>query len=831
MEVNGRRKLTARLGDGDRIRLGGSELVFTARDPPPSAPTARARVEAMESLVRFSGRLLAAESVGRLLDELVDAVLGLTRAEKGFVILVEDGGMEVKAARNLARETIEDAVSRVSDSIVQRVVSTRRAVIVADAHDVQWSSSSSVVNLKLCSVMCAPLMRKGEPFGVLYLGNDSVVNLFDDADLEVLTVFAAQASLLVENALLLDSLRSENEALRRAVQENKFGEIIGAGAGMREVYRRIEKVAATDVSVLVTGETGTGKDLVARELHRRSPRAKGPFVAVDCGAIPASLLESELFGHTRGAFTGAIATRPGKFQEASGGTLFLDEIGEMPLPLQVKLLRALQERTVTKVGDTRPEALDIRVVAATNKVLPEEISAGRFREDLFYRLNVVTIALPPLRDRGDDVLVIARYFLQKHAREFGSAASAFTPAATAALHSYRWPGNIRELENRVKKAVVLADAPQLGRGSRSRAGQPRARRAPRGGEGGVPAAVHRRGPGAEWRQPHQDREGPGRRSAHRLPPSGEAGGRAAGRRATAPGRGGGLVKREALAALAAAAVALAACPLPQPVASVRRENGGATTTPPRVDTSSVVPGETLVRVSTACPDPPTFHVRANVIDDDTTELVSVRWFVDYAPDALGSRPMFSEEVPGSEDGREPQGPTPPPLTLGAPFDTAAGTAHVLELVVSNGFYALYTDGLPLPNRTPQPGFETQVFRWVFQFDPASDRWIGRRVGPRRLARVSDRRPPPSGVRAPSSGEPPTCARRVAAGRLSGGVTSGGELSPGGGVHPRSASSRRQRSARSRTFRSHSRDQAFQAPRGSAPSNSVPSAHARWFCSR
>ena len=463
MEVNGRRKVTARLGDGDRIRLGASELVFSARDPAPAAPTARARVEAMESLVRFSGRLLAAESVAHLLDELVDAVLGLTHAEKGFVILVGDGGMEVKAARNLARETIEDAVSRVSDSIVQRVVSTRRAVIVADAlHDVQWSSSSSVVNLKLCSVMCAPLVRKGEPFGVLYLGNDSVVNLFDDADLEVLTVFAAQASLLVENALLLDGLRSENEALRRAVQENQFGEIIGAGASMREVFRRIEKVAATDVSVLVLGETGTGKDLVAREIHRRSPRSRGPFVAVDCGAIPASLLESELFGHTRGAFTGAIATRPGKFQAANGGTLFLDEIGELPLPLQVKLLRALQERAVTKVGDTRPEALDIRVVAATNKVLPEEISAGRFREDLFYRLNVVTIALPPLRDRGDDVLVIARYFLQKHAREFGSAASGFTPAAMAALHSYRWPGNIRELENRVKKAVVLADAPQLG---------------------------------------------------------------------------------------------------------------------------------------------------------------------------------------------------------------------------------------------------------------------------------------------------------------------------------------------------------------------------------
>ena len=183
-----------------------------------------------------------------------------------------------------------------------------------------------------------------------------------------------------------------------------------------------------------------------------------------------------------------------------------------------------------------------------------------------------------------------------------------------------------------------------------------------------------------------------------------------------------MTREAALAALAVAAVALVACPLPQPVASVRRENGGTTTTPPRVDPSTAVPSEALVRVSTACPEPPTFHVHATLVDDDTTEVVSVRWFVDYArDDARSSLPMFSEEVPGSEDETQTtRALTPLALTLGAPFDTAAGTAHVLELVVSNGFYALYTDGLPLPNRTPQPGFETQVFRWIFQFDPASD---------------------------------------------------------------------------------------------------------------
>jgi len=465
MLVNGRRKVTARLADGDRIVLGATELVFTVRDPiaAPAAAAAPGRVEAMEGLVRFSERLLAASDLSRLLDELLDALLEVTHADKGFLILLEGDRMEVKSARNLARETIENAVSRVSDSIIQRVAATKRPVVVADAlHDEQWSSSSSVVNLKLCSVMCAPLMRSGESFGVIYLGNDSVVSLFDEKDLEVLTVFTAQASLLVQNALLLHGLRLENEALRQAVQQNQFGEIIGAGASMREVYRRIEKVAATDVSVLIAGETGTGKELVAREIHRCSPRTAGPFVAVNCGAIPESLLESELFGHVRGAFTGAVSTRGGKFQAANGGTLFLDEIGDMPLSLQVKLLRAVQERIVTKVGDSRPEPVDIRVLAATNKVLEEEIAAGRFREDLYYRLNVVSIALPPLRDRGEDVLVIARFFLQKYAREFASRARGFAPPAVVALRKYGWPGNIRELENRIKKAVVLADKPLVG---------------------------------------------------------------------------------------------------------------------------------------------------------------------------------------------------------------------------------------------------------------------------------------------------------------------------------------------------------------------------------
>jgi transcriptional regulator with PAS, ATPase and Fis domain len=221
-------------------------------------------------------------------------------------------------------------------------------------------------------------------------------------------------------------------------------------------------VAATDISVLITGETGTGKELIARELHSRSQRAKHPFITINCGAIPENLLESELFGHLRGAFTGAVSNKIGRFQSADHGTLFLDEIGEMPLPLQVKILRALQEKVVVRVGDTSSETIDIRILAATNRDLDAEIKAGRFREDLYYRLNVVNLHLPPLRDRGDDIAVLARYMVGRYGPEYGSAVRGLTPNAIAAVKRHRWPGNIRELENRIKKAVVLADKALLG---------------------------------------------------------------------------------------------------------------------------------------------------------------------------------------------------------------------------------------------------------------------------------------------------------------------------------------------------------------------------------
>jgi len=314
-----------------------------------------------------------------------------------------------------------------------------------------------VIALKLSSVMCAPLLSQGEVIGALYVANDEVKHLFDRQQLDILTIFAGQASLILQNAMLLSALRADKEKLSAELQDKRFGEIIGACPSMLDVFRKLQKVAATDISVLITGETGTGKELIAREIHRRSNRAEGPFVTVNCGAIPENLIESEMFGHVKGAFTGAIASRVGKFQQADSGTLFLDEVGELPLQLQVKLLRAIQERVVFRVGDSRPEKCDIRILAATNRNLEDMIKAGEFREDLYYRLNVVNLWLPPLRERADDVFILAKALLSKYADELNSPVKGFSPQALAAIKKYSFPGNIRQLQNRIKKALVLCD--------------------------------------------------------------------------------------------------------------------------------------------------------------------------------------------------------------------------------------------------------------------------------------------------------------------------------------------------------------------------------------
>ncbi len=491
--INAKKKRRARLVHGDRLTLGDAEFAFSIFDEPPAprAPlpdastsqsvtetniAATMQLSGVRKLHEFSEKLMTMKDMDALLEAMLDTVIEVTGAEKGLILLMDDAfSMDerapssagakpvIRASRHVKRESIADTTGTISDSIVRRVLETGRPLIVSDAlTDSQFGSSESVVALRLSSVMCAPLLSQGHVIGALYVGNDRVKGLFQRSQLDLLSIFAAQASLILQNAMLLSTLRADKEKLSAELKDKRFGEIIGVCSSMMEVFRKLQKVATTDISVLITGETGTGKELIAREVHRRSNRATGPFVVINCGAIPENLIESELFGHMKGAFTGAVASRPGKFQAADKGTLFLDEIGELPLNLQVKLLRALQERVVFRVGDSKPEKVDIRVVAATNRVLEEEIRAGRFREDLYYRLNVVNIWLPPLRDRGDDVLIIAKALLSKYAEELHSPVRGFTPQALASIKKHNWPGNIRQLENRIKKALVLCDRTLLG---------------------------------------------------------------------------------------------------------------------------------------------------------------------------------------------------------------------------------------------------------------------------------------------------------------------------------------------------------------------------------
>jgi len=268
--------------------------------------------------------------------------------------------------------------------------------------------------------------------------------------------------LVLRKAEEREVLRRENRALRQAMRkEHQFAEMLGKSEAIQKLFRTVEKVAEYKTTVLIQGESGTGKELIARALHRLSPRASRAFVAVNCGAIPETLLESELFGHKRGAFTDATTDKRGLLEEADGGTLFLDEIGELPLSLQVKLLRALQEGTIRRLGDTKDLRVDVRIIAATVRDLKREVDEHRFREDLFYRINVLTVTVPPLRDRREDVQLLTDHFIEKNNARLGTRIRGIDPAARKVLAEYTWPGNVRELENLIERAVVLAESDEL----------------------------------------------------------------------------------------------------------------------------------------------------------------------------------------------------------------------------------------------------------------------------------------------------------------------------------------------------------------------------------
>ena len=316
--------------------------------------------------------------------------------------------------------------------------------------------------------LCAELQARHSPATVILMSAYGSVELAIDAmkagayDYVSKPFKKDEVLLSLRKAEERETLKRENRLLKESLREaQSFAKMLGKSEAMRQVFGTIEKVAKYSTTVLVQGESGTGKELVARALHDQGARAGGPFVAVNCGAIPESLLESELFGHKKGAFTDAHADKRGLFAEADGGTLFLDELGELPLPLQVKLLRVLQEGTIRPLGATQDVQVDVRVVAASVRDIEQEVEEGRFREDLFYRLNVLQIRVPPLRERADDIPLLIEHFLARNNQRLGTEVSGVDAECRKLMLAYHWPGNVRELENVIERAVVLTDGPQL----------------------------------------------------------------------------------------------------------------------------------------------------------------------------------------------------------------------------------------------------------------------------------------------------------------------------------------------------------------------------------
>ncbi|HYX25776.1 MAG TPA: sigma 54-interacting transcriptional regulator, partial [Thermoanaerobaculia bacterium] len=398
--------------------------------------------------------LQATEPIARRLLELA---LETIPAERATVLLLDPDTPETaEPATAFALDRRGSAAPfAVSRTLVERIAAESMAVLANDVPDEtgDWSGVASVAAARLQSLIAAPLTGAKGPAGVLYLDTRDFGTRFDERHLDLLTAAAGIASAALANARLLAWLREENQRIEAALDSDMVGE----SPRMKEIGRLLARVAPTDSTVLLRGESGTGKEVAARSLHRGSRRASRPFVAINCATLSETLLESDLFGHEKGAFTGAVDRKTGKIEAAEGGTLFLDEVGELPPKLQAKLLRVLQEREYERVGGTRPLKADVRVVAATNRDLEKAMREGSFREDLFYRLNVISLTLPALRERREDVTLLASHFAALFSRRLGRRIAGFTPEARTCLQRYGWPGNVRELANAIERALVLGE--------------------------------------------------------------------------------------------------------------------------------------------------------------------------------------------------------------------------------------------------------------------------------------------------------------------------------------------------------------------------------------
>jgi transcriptional regulator with GAF, ATPase, and Fis domain len=417
-----------------------------------SSPSSR-RARDLNSLLKIATGIGGIRDQDSLQWQLLGFIFDVVPAERGAVLLC-DSPEEFTSTAAWDRVRGPGHPVRVSRTVVQRALTERVGLVVSDVMgDESLRQIKTLVDLKVRSLLCVPLTAGNRVLGVIYLDTTNPMAHFDEDHLQVMTAVAGIASLAFDNVRRWEELRRENQELRAEIglEHN----MVGSSPAMRKVFDFIRRVAPTDSTVLIQGESGTGKELVAHALHRNSSRAERPFVAINCAAIAETLLESELFGHEKGAFTGAAALKKGKVETAEGGTLFLDEIGELAPGLQAKLLRVLQEHEFERVGGTRPIKLNIRLIAATNRILPEAVKAGTFRNDLYYRLNVVALNLPSLRERREDISVLADHFAAKASRKCGTRGKPVSPEALACLMHYDWPGNVRELENALERAVVL----------------------------------------------------------------------------------------------------------------------------------------------------------------------------------------------------------------------------------------------------------------------------------------------------------------------------------------------------------------------------------------
>ena len=483
---------TADIESGDVIELGTGDAVTTLRvsvydesdegnvltvaklDAFPSVSTRETDPTVLSNLYAAQKRIGAATDLDHVLEEVASSALELLQSATHVTIVLRDDDQKQDASAFvpvLTRVRMPDGRAGrppgaipIARSVYRKVVKERAAVLAADApRDV--GDSESLMGASIRSTIGVPLWRGEEILGVLQADNRNAPGMLSPTDVELLLLLASNASLAVSSARLIKRLQAAEETLRKenlflkGREERRRGggkdvEIIGRSEAMATLIRQLERVVDTRVTVLVEGETGTGKELVAAGVHYRSRRRDKLFVAQNCAAIAESLLESELFGHKKGAFTGASDDKKGLFEIADGGTLFLDEVNSTSLHLQSKLLRALQEGEIRPVGATAPKHVDVRIVAATNRNLEELVAKGEFREDLYYRLKVFPLRIPPLRERRDDIPLLATHFLGRYAQEMNKPAGGFSQQALELMMSYEWPGNVRELQNEVQRIVI-----------------------------------------------------------------------------------------------------------------------------------------------------------------------------------------------------------------------------------------------------------------------------------------------------------------------------------------------------------------------------------------